>query len=41
MLSGYLYQFLTDVSKDAFLKTYKPPPLIYVVKFLSCSEELF
>ena len=43
ILTCYLvtYQFITDVSKDAFLKTNKPPLTTYVVKFPSCSEQLF
>ena len=42
-LYSYIYlkdEFITDVLKEAFLKTYKPSPPIFVLKFPNCSKQI-
>ena len=34
------YYGITDILKEAFLKTYKPSPPIFLVKYHNCSEQL-
>ena len=34
-------EFMTDVLKRSFLKKYKAPPSMFLVKFLNCTEHIF
>ena len=34
-------EFITDFLKEAFLRRYKPPPPMFLMKFPKCPEYLF
>ena len=35
------YEFITDVLKETFMKTFKPLPPVYLLKLRYCSERLY